>query len=270
MKPLLLIVSILVLLILIVFLGLKIQPRAFPPFTFATSEINTVPLPDNLPAPVTRFYSTLYGNEIPLINSTVISGTGRLRINGLTLPARFRFVHQTGQNYRHYIETTLFGLPLLKVNEHFLNGKARLELPFGVSEGEQVDQGANLALWAEAIWMPSLWVTNPQVRWEPADENSAILVVPFGEEEERFTVTFDAESGLLLSMESMRYKATDSPNKTLWVNEVVEWGQLGSYLQPIHANVTWMDEGTPWARFQTLEVVYNTDVTSYIQISGLD
>ncbi len=270
MKPFLLIVSILVLLILVVFIGLKIQPKPFPSFPLFTTELNTIPLPDNLPDPVTRFYTELYGDEIPLIESAVISGTGHLRINGLTLPARFRFIHQTGQDYRHYIENTIFGLPFFKVNEHFLNGTARLELPFGVSEGEQVDQAANLALWAEAIWMPSVWVTDPRVRWEPADESSAILVVPFNEEEERFTVTFDSDSGLLLSMESMRYKAADSPNKTLWVNEVAEWSKLGQFLQPIRANVTWMDEGTPWARFQTLEVVYNTDVSSTIQNSGLE
>lgn len=270
MKPIFLIVFIIVLLILLVFVGLRIQPKPFPPFAFPSTEINTMPSPDNLPAPVERFYQTLYGDQIPLIDSAVISGIGRLRINGLTLPARFRFVHQTGQEYRHYIETTFFGLPLLKVNEHFLNGKARLELPFGVSEGDKIDQGANLALWAEAIWMPSLWITNPQARWEPADENSAILVVPFNGEEERFTVTFDSQSGLLSSMDSMRYKGEESDGKTLWINEVVEWKELGAFLQPVRANVIWMDEGTPWARFQTFEVVYNTDVTAYIQISGLE
>lgn len=270
MNPLFLIVSILVLLVLIVFIGLKIQPKPFPAFITTIPQINTIPLPDNLPVPVERFYRELYGDNVPLIHSAVISGTGRLRINGITLPARFRFVHNAGQDYRHYIETTNFGQPLLKVNEHFLGGHGRLELPFGVSEGEKIDQGANLALWAEAVWMPSLWVTDPHVRWEPFNDNNAILIVPFGEEEERFTVHFDELTGKLSSMESMRYKATDSQNKTLWINEVVEWQIHNEFWQPVRTNVTWMDEGSPWARFTTLEVIYNSDVTSYIQISGLE
>jgi len=270
MKPFLIILLILILLGLFIWLGLQITPKPFPAYDAPAAETKTIPLPDNLPAPVQRFYTQLYGNEVPILESAVISGTGKLRINGLTLPARFRFVHQTGQDYRHYIEATLFGLPLLKVNEHFLNGKARLELPFGVSEGEKVDQGANLALWAEAIWMPSVWITDPQVRWEAVNENSAILIVPFADEEERFTAQFDPQSGLLTSMESMRYKATDSAEKTLWLNKVVAWEKLGQYLQPVQASVTWMDEGTPWARFTTLEVIYNTDVSTYVQNSGIE
>jgi hypothetical protein len=270
MKPFLIILAILILIFLLIWLGLQIQPRPFDTFTAPTQDLQTIPLPDDLPAPVARFYAQLYGDTIPVIDSAVISGTGRMRINGITLPARFRFTHISGQAYRHYIETTLFGLPLLKVNEHFLNHTARLELPFGTSEGPKIDQGANLALWAEAIWMPSIWITDPQVSWEAIDNSSAALIVPFQNTEERFRVTFDPTSGLLATMQSMRYKGEESSEKTLWINEVVAWQTLGDYTQPVQSSVTWQDEGTPWARFTTLEVVYNADVSSYIHKSGFD
>jgi hypothetical protein len=277
MKPVLIIIALLVLIVLLFWLGLQILPVPFPSYTAPTSPLQTIPLPEDLPAPVERFYHQLYGETVPVIDSVVISGTGRLRINGITLPARFRFVHITGHDYRHYIETTLFGLPLVKVNEHFLTGKARLELPFGISEGPNVDQGANLALWAEAIWMPSLWLTDSRARWEAIDENSATLVVPFKQEPgtstaevEHFTVSFDPETGLLQSMQSMRFKGEESSTKTLWINEVLVWQTLGDFTLPVLSAVTWQDEGTPWARFTTLEVVYNADVSSYIQNSGIE
>ncbi len=270
MKTFFIILAILILLIVLIWLGLQIQPRPFAAYVAPTQDLQTVPLPDDLPAPVDLFYRQLYGDSIPLIESAVISGTGRLRINGITLPARFRFTHISGQDYRHYIETTIYGLPFLKVNEHFLNGKARLELPFGISEGPKIDQGANLALWAEVIWMPCVWVNDPRVHWEALDDSSATLVVPFLDSQERFTVTFDAQTGLLKTMQSQRYKAADSTTKTLWINEVVDWQPIDDQLQPIQSTVTWQDEGTPWAHFITLEVVYNSDVGTTIQNSGVE
>lgn len=39
-----------------------------------------------------------------------------MRVGGLTFRARFRFTHKAGQDYRHYIEATIFGITILKVN----------------------------------------------------------------------------------------------------------------------------------------------------------
>ena len=89
------------------------------------------------------------------IESAVITGRGRLRFMGITFPARLRFIHDAGQGYRHYIEATIFGLPILKVNERYLDGQARMELPVGVVENEpKINMAANLGLWGESIWLP--------------------------------------------------------------------------------------------------------------------
>jgi hypothetical protein len=116
--------------------------------------------------------------------------------------------------------------------------------------------------------MPSAWVTDARVHWEAVDEHSALLVVPFGEVEEYFTVQFDAQNGYLRSMESMRYKGEENEEKILWLNEVVEWGTLDGYPIPVVTAVTWMDEGSPWAIFTAEEVVYNAVVEEYIRQRG--
>jgi hypothetical protein len=249
-------------------LGLRVEPQPLPAPAPRAGYVGAVRLPGGLPAPVERFYRTLYGDQVPVVDSAVISGRGRMRIAGLTFPARFRFSHVTGQDYRHYIELTVLGRPVLTVDEWFLGGTARLHLPSGVSEGAKVDQGANLALWAEAVWMPSVWVTDPRVSWESIDASSARLRVPFGEAVETFTVSFDPETGLLRRLESLRFKGASDATKTPWTNEAVTWGDLDGRLVPVRATVTWGDDGEPWAELRAEDIVYNADLRAYLEHAG--
>lgn len=256
-------------LVVLGWVGLQVQPPSFPSYGEATQDMELMPLPEGLPPPVERFYRALYGEDLPVIQSAVISGRAKMRLGGVTVPGRFRFVHDAGQGYRHYIEATLYGLPLLKVNEHYLESKSRLELPFGVVEGKpRVDQAANLGLWAESVWLPTVWLTDPRVRWEPVDESQARLVVPFGETEERLIARFDSERGLLHSMEGLRYKDANSGARTPWLTEALAWDRLNGGMTLTEAAVTWLDDGRPWAVFTVEEVVYNADVREYIRAKG--
>jgi hypothetical protein len=268
MKTLLIVICAIVGLAFLFWVGLQIDPAPLPGFPQAGAEATTVPLSNGLPEPVERFYLQVYGAQVPVIQSFVVSGRAKMRVMGVTFPSRFRFTHRVGQGYRHYIETTVFGLPLMRVNEHYLEGHGRLELPFGVEEGPNVDQGANLGLWAERLWMPSILITDPRVRWTAIDGQTALLTVPFGDEEQHFVVRFDPQTGMPQFFESMRYKGAESEDKTLWINQALEWGDVDGHTTPTISAATWFDEGSPWAVFSVEEIRCNVDVREYIQAKG--
>jgi hypothetical protein len=251
-------------------IGLKVKPRRFPDYPQQSGTHKKIPVPSNLPAPVSKFYSTVMGDQMPVVKSAVVTGRGTTRVNGLTFPTRLRFTHVAGQAYRHYMEATIFGQPLLKVNESYLDGKARLELPFGVTEGEpKIDSAANLGLWGESMLLPSIFLTDSRVRWEAIDDNRARLIVPFGENEDSFIVNFDPQTGLLLSMEAMRWKSAGDEVKVGWLLEPLDWQQIDGQWLPKNVSVTWRDESTPWLIYTAEEIVYNVNIESYMHERGI-
>ncbi len=246
----------------VAWLGLQVPPSPFPDYPEQTPILAAVELPADLPPPVVRYYKAIIGERIPLIETAVVTGRGRLRIKGITLPSRFRFAYLAGQGYHHYIEATFFGRPIIRVNEWYTEDKARMELPFGVIEDEpRIDAAANLGLWAEAVWFPSILITDPRVRWEGSDENTARLIVPFGTEEDSLLATFDPQTGLLLRLEAARYREATDEAKIPWRNEPVGWETFHGVTIPSPAATTWLDEGTPWAVWTVEGVEFNVDVS---------
>jgi hypothetical protein len=247
MKFMLILAGVLGLILLVGWLGLQIKPGPFPPFSNETHEMQTIPLPGGLPAPVERFYRARYGEKIPVIETAAISGRGILKLGGVPLPIRFRFVHEAGNNFRSDIDMTFFGLPVMHAYERYLDGRGRGVTPGGVDENEAwFDQSANIRMWAEAIdWFPSVLLTNPKVSWEPIDENTALLVVPFGESQDTLIVRFNPIDMSVTYIEAMKYKSTDA--KVLWINGI------------------WLDDGRRWLTMNIEETLYNVDVHDYIR-----
>lgn len=73
---------------------------------------------------------------------------------------------------------------------------------------------------------------------------------------------------MLLFLEAMHYKEASDETKTLWINEVLDWGDANGYKLPTIGSLTWFDEGSPWAVFEVEEIVYNVNVDEYIRVKG--
>jgi hypothetical protein len=188
----------------------------------------------------------------------------------ISLPARFVFVHNAGKDYRHYIEATFFGWPFLKVNEGYVDGQSFFESPMGAHyDDPNTNQGANLALWAEGAMFPSIFITDPRARWLPVDDHTALLYVPFEGKEDNFVVRFDPETGLIGSMEAMRFREPgDDKSKILWITRhEAEPAIPGTRIGAV-GSATWLDQGRPWAIFTVEDAVYNVDVGQYIRQRG--
>ena len=275
MRVLTWILLVLIVLIAVLWVGKSILPRPFAPPPVQAGPVQTVPLPEGLPAPVERFYRAVYGDEIPVITSAVTTGRGWARPFGpFYWPMRYRFVHDAGRSYRHYIELTWFGLPLMKVNEQYVAGRSKFSIPIvGNEENEpKSNQGGALGLWAETANFPAVYLTTPGVRWQAVDDETALLFVPVqgdvADHEEVFVTRFDPETGLMLAQEAMRYHAKDSPAKVLWITQSSDWQELGGYLTGRTGAATWLDQGTPWAIFTAEEVVYNGELGEYLTATG--
>ncbi len=253
-------------------LGLQVQPAPFPEYAGAPlGETTTVPVPQGLPAPVERFYRRVYGDRVPVVRSAVLTGRGRLApFAGIELPARYRFTHVAGTDYRHYIEACWFGIPILRVNERYVGGESLIEIPIvGTDGGPKIAASANQGLWAESWAFPALFLTDPRVQWLPLDDDTAVLVVPFEDTTQRFVVRFDPESGLPTVGETMRYKSSSSAEKTLWMTGFEEWADVGGVLTNTVGSATWMDSGKPWATFGLESMDLNVDVGDYVRARGL-
>ena len=252
-------------------LGLQIPAAPYPNTAGATPVLETKPLPNNLPAPVEGFYRAVYGDRIPIIHSAVLSGQATIQPipGGPRFPARFRFTHRVGQDYRHEIEVTWFGLRIMQVNETYIHGRSRQELPWGtVDNAPQANQAANLGMWAETMSMPAAYLMDSRVRWEAVDDLTAWLVVPFGSTEERFLVRFDADTKLIRFMEVMRYKGTGAnAPKILWITENLPEPTVDAagVRLPAIGTATWLDDGKPWARFVTESITYNVNVGEQLE-----
>jgi hypothetical protein len=261
-------VIVIVSLTVIGWIGLLIPAPRFRTTQPGLSDSEALPIPDDLPAPVTRYARVAFGESIPRVESAIIVGRADMTFNGLTFPGRFKFYHDLGRAYYHELQLTWFRLPILTVHERYKDGNAIMDVPGDrVEDVAEINAAANQALWGEAIWMPSLWFTDPRVRWEAIDAHSARLIVPDAEDAEHFTVHFDPETGLITEMTAMRYQNPGDTERVLWINRPIVWDRVNGVQIPVVAETQWADNA-PWAVWRVDEIQINVDVSERLNRFG--
>ncbi len=242
-------------------IGLHIKLRRFIVSVGDKQQPGPIKMPANLPAPVARYVETAIGDPIPIIETALVLGRARLVINGIPVPARVKFYHCAGQAYYHYLQVGWFGTPLLSVNERYLDGVAIIDIPGNtIRDNVQTNSAANLGLWAETVWLPSVWFTDERVSWEAVDDTTAQLVVPYADEAEVFTVRFDPTTYLITELSTMRYQNPDSTERTLWTATMINWKKINQIMIPSVCELRWAND-KPWAHWTIDDVIYNLDVS---------
>jgi len=239
-------------LLFVAWLGLRIQPAPFPSFGKQTAPLKTVPLPQDLPAPVERFFRATYGESqdsgviIPVIHSAALSGRGRMSPLGFSMPMRFRFLYDQNHDYRAFIEATFFGLRFMQGDESYVDGVGIARMPTGIDQGPWFDESMILRVWCEILtWFPAALLTDERVHWEAVDEHTALLVVPFNGQGKKIVVRFNADTGLVDYFEVVKHRTKDV--RMLWINAI------------------WFDKGKPWIFMDIEEKLFNIETRATIR-----
>ena len=189
------------------------------------------------------------------------------------MPTRFRFYYDaTSSSYYHDIQATWFTLPFMRIHERNLEGHAILDLGIlgRIEDDPHINQSAIQGYWAEVLgWVPSVALTDPRVRWEAVDANTARLMLPGLDDEGALTVTFDAATGLIAGIESQRYQNEKQPERSRWYNQVLEWGDVDGLSVAVRAQTQWEDNA-PWATWEVEQISFNVDISARLAQFGGD
>jgi hypothetical protein len=143
------------------------------------------------------------------------------------------------------IRVKLGPLTLPRVIDASIAGVGIWKVGRAADMGPQIDQGAFLFLWGEALICPSSWQYLPGMRWESVDEATVRVHLPFRSGFEIVTLSFDRATGQMVRLEADRYKGVHGA-KVRWRGEYLDWRRFDGVPAPGRVLVTWLDEPGPW------------------------
>lgn len=244
----------------IAWIGFQSLASPFPAPVGEPREPEYRPLPESLPAPVERWLRQVFGDAgVPVVESAVCWGRGRLRLGPVWAPVRFRTRSHPGRSFHRTLDIGWFSRPVIRSREHFAGGRGEIDVHGWVerhTEGPEVDRAQHLMLWAEALWAPSVLVLDPRLRWRSVDKSTAQLEIPWGDETEVLTAHFDPKSGWLRRLAGERHRGTD-PKRRPWRVDLRGWQELGGIQVPTVGVARWGDEMSPYCMLHIHGVAYD-------------
>lgn len=244
-------------------LGLVIPPRPYRKYPAPSQRGEPEPLPPDLPEPVRRHFVDTIGENPPTINSAVVWGRGRACIRGVWVPFRFRGWYRSGQAFSRRMEATWFQRPVLRGVDSWIDRVGQFEMAGKMETGERIDQGEMLAMWADSVWMPSVFVHCPDIRWEPVDDRTSRLVVPYKDGPGSLDAHFDSITGRMTHLSALRY-SDDSQDMEPWRVDLLEWKEINGLLIPVYIDVAWGLVGSPTSYWRVDGIAYNVNVTEQL------
>jgi len=254
------IVGVLVGLFAVGWLGLMVQPRNFKVDEKKLQQQSARSISAIVPDGLQQYADKVFADEIVDIKTSVIWGKSKINAKGIWTPARFITYYITGEGFFRYIEITWFGMPIINGYDLYYDDVADFCMAGEKETGEKIEQGQNLALWAETIWSPSAYFTDDRLAWEKIDSNLLELTIPYKEKMDKIKIYIDTDTGLMDAMEAMRYKG-QSTDKVLWQIDLIEWNEFDGVLIPSESSVKWADEKKLWSYWSIEGVLYNIEIS---------
>lgn len=263
----------LIILIGLAYLGLVIVPRPFRPHPAPSQPGPPRPFRAGLPEPVEKHFLETIGPTPPEITTAVVWGRGKTWYRGVWVPLRFKAWFRSGDAFARRFEITWFMRPVLRGRDSLVSGEGVIEIGDRIETGERTDQGQLLELWAGMVWLPSIFVHDPRITWEPIDAHSARLNVPRGAGVEELQAHFDPLSGRMTDLTGMRdadpAEVADATVETTggkepWRVDLLGWKQMNDLLIPCQVDIALGESGSPWVYWDVDGIVYNVNVSDQL------
>lgn len=248
-------------------LGFALYPRPFRPHPAPSARGSPAPFRPGLPEQVRRHFAETIGEMPEQVRSAVVWGRGKYLIRGVWIPLRFKAWYRPGEAFYRRMELTFFRRPVLRGAEGYLRGKGTFALGGRIEGGEEVDRSEHLALWAEAVWTPPVFVHHPEIRWESDGGSAARLIVPFSGGVNSLHVYFDPHTGRMTHFESL-CRSADSDEPEPWRVDILAWRQEHGWLIPGEIAVGRGAAGSPVFYMSVDGAAYNVHVEDYLGDGG--
>lgn len=237
--------------------GFAVRPRPANTTTAVGEDRGTVPLATDIP-PLLRQHLDVDGDgHVPRMDSVGLWARPRLRIGPSPwLHATMRSL-RSGAEFVNDIDVTWYGRPALHVIDAYVDGHGITRVANRSMVNSEIDQGANLFLWSEAVLIPAEFAEGTRLRASQEDSWTVRLEVPFQDQVETAWLAF--AGGVPRRFSALRYKQRGAP-KVWWYVDFGEWRIVHGIRMPMQIDVAWADEGRPWMTVQLDSFASNIDV----------